>query len=96
MEEKRLNTTTLIGLVIVLIIIAGLLLALSHVARVSRMLSIATFDDCKAAGYPVMESYPEQCSTPDGRIFLNDAVRAPQHAPASTTPPRPSTVSPTM
>lgn len=31
---------------------------------------ILTFEDCAAAGYPVMESYPEQCRTPDGRLFV--------------------------
>lgn len=31
---------------------------------------IRNFEDCAAAGYPVMESYPEQCRTPDGRLFV--------------------------
>ncbi len=30
---------------------------------------IDSFEDCVAAGYPVAESYPEQCFTPDGRSF---------------------------
>ncbi len=30
-----------------------------------------SFEDCALAGYPIMESYPEQCSTPDGRTFVN-------------------------
>jgi hypothetical protein len=33
--------------------------------------AILTFDDCAAAGYPVMESYPRQCRTPDGRTFVS-------------------------
>lgn len=33
---------------------------------------IATFDACVAAGYPVMESYPAQCKTPDGTTFIQD------------------------
>ena len=32
---------------------------------------ISNFEECKNAGYPVMESYPEQCRTPDGRNFIN-------------------------
>ena len=32
--------------------------------------SIKNFDDCVAAGYPIMESYPEQCATPDGKTFV--------------------------
>ena len=30
---------------------------------------INTYEDCVAAGYPSMESYPMQCMTDDGRIF---------------------------
>lgn len=33
---------------------------------------ITSFADCAEAGYPVMESYPEQCRTPDGRTFTRD------------------------
>jgi len=33
---------------------------------------IDSFDDCVEAGYPVMESYPEQCMTDDGTVFVND------------------------
>lgn len=41
---------------------------------------IATFEECAAAGYPIMESYPERCSTPDGRTFTrvtSDAMPTP-------------------
>ena len=30
---------------------------------------INNFDGCEKAGYPVMESYPRQCKTPDDRTF---------------------------
>lgn len=33
---------------------------------------IASFADCAGAGYPIMESYPEQCTTPDGKHFVNE------------------------
>lgn len=36
----------------------------------AREASITTFADC-AKYYPVMESYPEQCTTPDGKHFVN-------------------------
>ena len=36
---------------------------------------VKTFDQCAAAGYPVMESYPRQCRTPDGRTFVSDKDR---------------------
>ncbi len=36
---------------------------------------ITDFDTC-AAQYPVMESYPEQCATPDGRHFVRNIGNA--------------------
>lgn len=33
---------------------------------------ITTFEECRDAGYPIMESYPEQCRTPDGRNFVRE------------------------
>src|SRR3989344_4620306 len=35
---------------------------------------INSFEECVAAGYPVMESYPEQCRTPDGMLFIRNIV----------------------
>ena len=31
--------------------------------------SINSFEECVEAGYPVAESYPEQCFVPDGPSF---------------------------
>ena len=75
------KTTTLLALLIVLVIAAGLLLSLSNIAKQQRMLSVNSFSDCALAGYPTMESYPEQCRTPDGRVFINDAQTASTSSP---------------
>ena len=32
---------------------------------------IEDFEDCVEAGYPIMESFPEQCMTDDGQVFTN-------------------------
>jgi len=34
--------------------------------------SVLSFEDCVEAGYPVMESYPRRCSTPDGRTYAEE------------------------
>jgi len=34
--------------------------------------AIASFEECAAAGYPIMESYPEQCRAGDGQTFVRD------------------------
>lgn len=33
-------------------------------------LDIFDFDSCAAKGYPIMESFPRQCRTNDGRLFV--------------------------
>lgn len=35
-------------------------------------LNVLSFADCEAAGYPVMESYPRKCATPDGRTYAEE------------------------
>ena len=72
-----LKTPTLIGLAVVLLIIAGLVAAYNANKEQQTFLSITNFDECVAAGYPIMESYPEQCMTPDGRTFENPRQRIP-------------------
>jgi len=72
-----MNTTTLIGIAAVLLMVGALLVVLINNTEQQRMLSITNFEECAAAGYPVMESYPEQCRTPDGRLFVNEQQTAP-------------------
>ncbi len=35
---------------------------------------ISNFEECVKAGYPVMESYPRQCTVPGGRFFVEQVV----------------------
>lgn len=43
----------------------------------ARALLIGTYEECVAAGNPVMETYPPQCRTADGRLFVS-AMGLPQ------------------
>lgn len=38
----------------------------------SETTTVMSFEDCVAAGYPVMESYPRRCSAPDGATHIED------------------------
>ena len=38
---------------------------------------ISSFEECAAAGYPIMESYPEQCATRDGKHFTREIEEVP-------------------
>ena len=78
---EEVKTTTLILIALVLVAIAAGLLYLSSLGQHYRAAAITNFDECAAAGNPIMESYPEQCRTADGRTFVNQHQTAP-------TPPR--------
>ena len=56
------------------LIIVGLVVY-SMAPRMSASLPapvITNFEECAAAGNPVMESYPAQCRTADGRLFVQE------------------------
>ncbi len=58
--------TIVVGVVGVLIVLVLLLSARPIDAPV------LTFDECVAAGNPVLESYPRQCRTTDGQLTVED------------------------
>ncbi len=60
------KNTKLIAIFVVLLIVGVLVWKYQ---KTSKVQSISTFEECAQAGYPIMESYPEQCKTPDGRNF---------------------------
>jgi eight-cysteine-cluster-containing protein len=47
---------------------------------------VTDFVSCAAAGYPVMESYPRQCASPDGRSFY-EQVTLPINASSTVSTP---------
>lgn len=61
---SRDKVTKIVGLVIVIALIG-----IGVVLWSSQANSINSFEKCKAAGNPILESYPEQCMTPDGKIY---------------------------
>lgn len=42
-----------------------------------RSVRIDSFEECAAAGNPIMESYPRQCRAPEGEIFTEIIAEAP-------------------
>jgi len=62
MKYVRLAIT---GLVLGVAITVGIQVARSQMAKTN----IDSFEDCAAAGYPIQESFPERCVTPDGQSF---------------------------
>ncbi len=42
------------------------------ILRINSILEINSFEDCVSAGNPIMESYPRQCKTLDGKHFVEE------------------------
>ena len=63
-----MRKTLLILAIIVIVIIVGFLAWWQFIREVPK--PITNFEECAAAGNPVMESYPRQCRTKDGRNFV--------------------------
>ncbi len=70
-ENMKKKLVYLIIIFIILVIAFGLTLFFFY-PRKSK--NIASFTDCAQAGYPVLQSYPRQCRTPDGRNFTEAIV----------------------
>ena len=56
---------------IVILISAGGYFVLNQ-QKSSSFQTITNFEECARAGYPIAESYPAQCFTPDGRGFVDE------------------------
>lgn len=41
---------------------------------------ITNFEECADAGYPVAESFPRQCRTPDGKVYVEETPALEQGA----------------
>jgi len=60
---------------LIIIVIFGVIFYFATQRKIeapSVVSGISTFEECVAAGYPVQESYPERCTTPDGKTFTRD------------------------
>ncbi len=75
-----MNTRTIIALIIVLLILIGGFFLIQEEQAEPVVLS---FEDCVEAGYPVMESFPRQCATPDGRTYAEEIPVSPTYDNAS-------------
>ncbi|MDH5431677.1 MAG: ABC transporter substrate-binding protein [Nitrosopumilus sp.] len=65
-----MKRTQLLSVVFSLIMFTGV--TTGNVAFAKSDDVIDSFEDCVESGYPIMESFPEQCKTDDGKVFVND------------------------
>lgn len=62
--------TLIMGFLLALLVVAATLMLLPPRAEAPSAFEPTNFEECVAAGYPVMESYPRQCRTPSGQNFV--------------------------
>jgi len=55
-----------------IIVTAFFLFSCSGLAESNSSSKITSYQGCVEAGYPIMRSFPAQCMTPDGRVFVDD------------------------
>ena len=65
-----MNTKSSIGVLLALVSVGGVY----FYSSLGSKAEISSFEECAAAGYPVMESYPRQCNTPGGKHFVEDVA----------------------
>lgn len=70
LKSKKLNAKgfSLVVILLAVVIFAGLVYGTYFYFQQQRIKNINSFEEC-AKYYPVMESYPTQCNTKDGRSF---------------------------
>jgi hypothetical protein len=57
--------------VLVIAVLAAIFIVQKNIFK-EKPVSVNNFEECVAAGYPVMESYPRQCRNPGGKNFVED------------------------
>lgn len=81
----------LIALLVLLIFACVGYFGFQQYQKAEDVKKISSFDECAAAGFPVMESYPGQCRTSDGRSFTQGIGNELQFADLITiSNPRPN------
>jgi hypothetical protein len=64
--------------ILIVIILIGIVFWLAFFRNQSTLVvNVASFEECVKAGYPVMESHPRQCRTPDGRTYAEELPTPP-------------------
>ena len=77
-KYKAQSLTILVVLLTIIFILLGVIAYLVYQNRKpsdggsnKNTKNITTYQECVDAGYPILESYPSRCLTPDGQSFTN-------------------------
>jgi len=66
-----MQKNVLVPVIVIVLVIGGVAWYLTNTSQKQMpAAAITNFDECVAAGYPVIEKVPPECATPDGRVFV--------------------------
>lgn len=72
MNKIRLAFVLFLGLFVVVVVI--ILLNKNQQQQSIKINSINSFEECSKLGYPILESYPRQCTLPGGKFFVESNI----------------------
>lgn len=72
MQKPSRTKRNIVIVTVVLVVVAAI--AGGAYWYMTRNKAVSSYAECIAAGNPIMESYPSQCSTPDGKHFRDPAA----------------------
>lgn len=58
------------GVIVIIVILVGA--GLFWYSNKPSSKTVSTFEECASAGYPILEIYPRQCITREGKMFVED------------------------
>lgn len=64
--------TSVIGIIVIILAVTAVAYYAYIALTYPLPAAISSFAECSEAGYPVMESFPRQCMTLDGKTFVED------------------------
>lgn len=73
LHKGNIRLLGLIGVLIICIISLSVLAWDTHQKNEDTK-KITSYESCKAAGYPIQESFPERCSIPGGKSYTNEST----------------------
>ncbi len=85
-RHKRGLTTLEIVLMVAAVILAVATGWFWYQYTQTNIQKLSSFEECAAAGYPVMETHPRQCRTPNGTLFTEKTEKTPQESREQSSP----------
>ncbi len=70
-KNKNLNLFITLGIILIFLVSGVFLFYFTEVSEDENRV-ISSYEECAAAGNPILESYPPQCKTEDGQTFSQE------------------------